>query len=214
MIIPTPVEWPEEQLKNAPLRSEEWAKRVARIYCLDIGDHGDEEEKRDKRNVTPADHSRRGHVRAGRLFRRVAFTEHWHDVIRMELDVLPTGLMMTAVSVSTIAACFCSIVKSGLSHSSARFAITCLRVCWRPSYCRRSRLSSAATRVVYVDPDPVVLAHSRNMLHGVPNTAIIEQDLLTTDEILADPALRNLIDFSQPTAILLLSILHLVSDSG
>ena len=36
---------------------------------------------------------------------------------------LPTGLMMTAVSVSAIAACFCSIVKSGLSHSWARFAI-------------------------------------------------------------------------------------------
>jgi len=70
-----------------------------------------------------------------------------------------------------------------------------------------------ATRVVYVDHDPVVLVHARNMLHGVPNTAIIEQDLLAPDEILADPALRNLIDFSQPTAVLLLSILHFVSDS-
>jgi S-adenosyl methyltransferase len=32
-------------------------------------------------------------------------------------------------------------------------------------------------RVVYVDHDPVVLAHARNMLHNVPGTAIIEQDL-------------------------------------
>ena len=44
MIIPAPEEWAEEQLKNAPLRSEESAKRVARIYCLDIGD--DDEEKK------------------------------------------------------------------------------------------------------------------------------------------------------------------------
>ena len=44
VIIPTPQEWAEEQLKNAPPRSEEWAKKVARIYCLDIGDD-DEEEK-------------------------------------------------------------------------------------------------------------------------------------------------------------------------
>jgi hypothetical protein len=44
VIIPTPDEWAEEQLKNAPPRSEEWAKRVARIYCLDIED-GDVEEK-------------------------------------------------------------------------------------------------------------------------------------------------------------------------
>ena len=38
MIVPTPEEWAEEQLKNAPPRSEESVKRVARIYCLDIGD--------------------------------------------------------------------------------------------------------------------------------------------------------------------------------
>jgi hypothetical protein len=44
VIIPTPQEWAEEQLKNAPPRTEEWAKRVARIYCLDIGDDEDEEQ--------------------------------------------------------------------------------------------------------------------------------------------------------------------------
>jgi S-adenosyl methyltransferase len=69
-------------------------------------------------------------------------------------------------------------------------------------------------KVVYVDHDPVVLAHARNMLHGVPNAVIIEQDLLAPDEILADPALRNLIDFSLPVAVLLLSILHFVPDEA
>jgi hypothetical protein len=34
--IPTPAEWAEEQLKNAPQRSERWAREVAAIYCLDI----------------------------------------------------------------------------------------------------------------------------------------------------------------------------------
>ena len=43
VIIPIPEEWAEEQLKNAPPRSEEWAKRVARIYCMDIGDEDDGE---------------------------------------------------------------------------------------------------------------------------------------------------------------------------
>jgi S-adenosyl methyltransferase len=74
--------------------------------------------------------------------------------------------------------------------------------------------ASPEAKVVYVDHDPVVLAHARNMLHGVPNTAIIEQDLLKPDEILADPALRNLIDFSQPAAFLFLSILHFVPDEA
>jgi len=69
-------------------------------------------------------------------------------------------------------------------------------------------------RVVYVDHDPVVLAHARSMLHGVPNTAIIEHDLLEPDEILADPVLRSLIDFREPAAFLFLSILHFVPDEA
>jgi S-adenosyl methyltransferase len=74
--------------------------------------------------------------------------------------------------------------------------------------------TSPEARVVYVDHDPVVLAHARNMLQGVPGTAIIEQDLLKPDEILADPVLRELIDFGQPAAFLFLSILHFVSDEA
>ena len=69
--------------------------------------------------------------------------------------------------------------------------------------------ASPEARVVYVDHDPVVLAHARDMLHNVPNTAIIDQDLLKPDEILADPLLRSLIDFDQPVALLFLSVLHL-----
>jgi S-adenosyl methyltransferase len=69
-------------------------------------------------------------------------------------------------------------------------------------------------RVVYVDHDPVVLAHARSMLHNVPNTAIIEHDLLEPDEILADPMLRGLIDFREPVAFLFLSILHFVPDEA
>jgi S-adenosyl methyltransferase len=67
-------------------------------------------------------------------------------------------------------------------------------------------------RVVYVDHDPVVLAHARSMLHGVPGAAVIGRDLLEPDSILADPALRELIDFGQPVALLFLSILHFVAD--
>jgi hypothetical protein len=72
--------------------------------------------------------------------------------------------------------------------------------------------ANRAARVVYVDHDPVVLAHARAMLQGVPGTAIIEQDLLDPDRILADPALVRLIDFSEPTAFLFLSILHFIAD--
>ena len=43
VIVPTPEEWAEEQLKKAPPRSEEWARKVARIYCLDIDNDISEE---------------------------------------------------------------------------------------------------------------------------------------------------------------------------
>jgi S-adenosyl methyltransferase len=69
-----------------------------------------------------------------------------------------------------------------------------------------------AARVVYVDHDPVVLAHARAMLHNVPGATIIGQDLTEPEQILADPALRELIDFGEPVALLFLSILHFVAD--
>jgi hypothetical protein len=75
-----------------------------------------------------------------------------------------------------------------------------------------AQAASPETRVVYVDHDPVVLAHARVVLDGLPNAAIIEQDLMDPDAILADPGLRTLIDLAEPVAVLLLSILHFVSD--
>ena len=69
------------------------------------------------------------------------------------------------------------------------------------------------SRVVYVDHDPVVLTHARNVLHGVPGTRIIQHDLRDPEGILADPALRAMLDLSQPVAVLLTAVLHYISDS-
>ncbi len=46
------------------------------------------------------------------------------------------------------------------------------------------------SRVVYVDHDPIVLAHSRNLLHGNERATVIRQDLRDPAGILADPQLR------------------------
>jgi hypothetical protein len=69
-------------------------------------------------------------------------------------------------------------------------------------------------RVVYVDHDPVVLTHARDMLHAVPGTAIIAGDLHAPEAILADPDLTALIDFTEPVAFLLLSVLHFIGDEA
>jgi hypothetical protein len=69
------------------------------------------------------------------------------------------------------------------------------------------------SRVVYVDYDPVVLAHARALLvsNDVGATAYIDADLRDTDRILAEAA--ELLDFSQPVAITLLAILHAIPDA-
>jgi len=70
-----------------------------------------------------------------------------------------------------------------------------------------------AARIVYVDNDPVVLAHGRDMLHGLPSAVILEHDLRSPAHILADPELRRLIDFDEPVAILLVAVLHFIADA-
>jgi hypothetical protein len=69
-----------------------------------------------------------------------------------------------------------------------------------------------SSRVVYVDNDPVVLAHARALLTGGPEgaTDYIDADLQDTGTIL-DQA-RQTLDFSQPVAVMLIAILHVISD--
>lgn len=68
------------------------------------------------------------------------------------------------------------------------------------------------TKVVYVDNDPMVVSHGRALLGSNATTAVIEADLRDPDSLLADEALRRLIDFNQPVGLLLFSVLHLVPD--
>ncbi|HTU76350.1 MAG TPA: SAM-dependent methyltransferase [Trebonia sp.] len=68
-------------------------------------------------------------------------------------------------------------------------------------------------RVAYVDYDPVVLSHARALLANDRDVIAVEGDLRAPEAILADPALAQLIDFSQPVAVLLVAILHFVLDA-
>jgi hypothetical protein len=72
---------------------------------------------------------------------------------------------------------------------------------------------AADSRVVYVDNDPVVLAHARALLPSADGgaTHYIDADLRRADEILAGAG--ETLDFSQPVAIMLMAILqHLSAD--
>jgi hypothetical protein len=67
-------------------------------------------------------------------------------------------------------------------------------------------------RVVYVDNDPIVHVHASALLTGTGSTRIVLGDLREPETILAHPKVRELIDFSQPVALLLVAILHFMTD--
>jgi hypothetical protein len=67
-------------------------------------------------------------------------------------------------------------------------------------------------RVVYVDNDPMVVAHTEALLAGARNTAVVRADLRRPEEIVADPTVGEFIDFSQPVGLLLLAIVHHLTD--
>jgi len=71
----------------------------------------------------------------------------------------------------------------------------------------------SACRVVYVDNDPVVLAHARALLADDSATIVASGDLRDPDGILGDPAIRAHLDWEQPVGLLMCGILHHILDS-
>jgi hypothetical protein len=71
-----------------------------------------------------------------------------------------------------------------------------------------------SSHVVYVDNDPLVLAHARALLTSSPDgrTAYIQADLRDPAAILGDPVTREVLDFSRPIALMLVAVLHFMPD--
>jgi len=67
-------------------------------------------------------------------------------------------------------------------------------------------------RVVYVDNEPVAVAHSQLLLKDNDNATIVMADLREPESILAADETRALLDFDQPVALLMFAILHFVPD--
>lgn len=68
------------------------------------------------------------------------------------------------------------------------------------------------SRVVYVDIDPVAVAESLDILDGNERVTAVRGDLRSPQTILDNPQLRQVLDFRQPIALLLMGILHFVPD--
>ncbi|MBO2454393.1 SAM-dependent methyltransferase [Actinomadura barringtoniae] len=68
------------------------------------------------------------------------------------------------------------------------------------------------SRVVYVDKDPIVLAHGRALLAEDDRTAVITADLREPESVLKQQQVTRLIDFEQPVGVMLVAILHHLHD--
>src|SRR3954463_4000358 len=63
-------------------------------------------------------------------------------------------------------------------------------------------------RVVYIDNDPVVLAHGRALLEENDQTHFSAADIFKPDQIINEEVVRNYLDFSEPIALFQLGTLH------
>ncbi|HZX01762.1 SAM-dependent methyltransferase [Kribbella sp.] len=68
------------------------------------------------------------------------------------------------------------------------------------------------TKVVYVDNDPIVLAHGRALLVENANTTVIQADLRDPKSIFGNEGATRLIDFDKPVGVMFSAVLHHVND--
>ncbi len=76
-----------------------------------------------------------------------------------------------------------------------------------------AQAASPEARVVYVDHDPVAVAHSHAVLADDDRTDMVAADLRRPKEILAAPEVGRLLDFDRPVALLLVAVLHFLEDA-
>jgi SAM-dependent methyltransferase len=84
-----------------------------------------------------------------------------------------------------------------------------------PTACNTHEVAQEANpdaKVIYVDIDPIVLAHGRALLEDNDNTRVVTADLREPVGLLEHPDVRELIDFGTPVCVMLCGILHHLAD--
>ncbi|MFE2376814.1 SAM-dependent methyltransferase [Streptomyces sp. NPDC059398] len=70
-------------------------------------------------------------------------------------------------------------------------------------------------RIVYVDNDPIVLAHADALMRSAPEgrTSYIQSDMTAPETLLADPALHETLDLDEPVGLTVIAMLQFVKDA-
>lgn len=69
-----------------------------------------------------------------------------------------------------------------------------------------------SAKVVYVDMDPVAVAHSRSLLSSEEWVTVLQADVRDPATVLASTEVNDLLDFDEPVAVLMIALMHFVSD--
>ncbi|SDP83688.1 S-adenosyl methyltransferase [Lentzea jiangxiensis] len=75
-----------------------------------------------------------------------------------------------------------------------------------------AQAADPGARVVYVDLDPVAVAHSRSLLEGDGHVGVLQADVRDPLGVLSSPEVGKQLDFDEPVAVLMISLLHFVAD--
>ncbi|MFC5060380.1 SAM-dependent methyltransferase [Saccharothrix xinjiangensis] len=67
-------------------------------------------------------------------------------------------------------------------------------------------------RVLYVDRDPVAVAHSELLLRDNDRAAVLRADMRDPESVLTSPEAARLLDLDEPVGLLMLLVLHWVPD--
>jgi O-methyltransferase involved in polyketide biosynthesis len=76
-----------------------------------------------------------------------------------------------------------------------------------------ARQADPQARVAYVDNDPIVISHARNLLARSPGVIAVPGDMRNPGAILTDGGLTELIDLAEPTCVIMSAVLHF-ADAG
>ncbi|MFB9682874.1 SAM-dependent methyltransferase [Amycolatopsis plumensis] len=70
-----------------------------------------------------------------------------------------------------------------------------------------------ASRVVYVDNEPIAVAHSEIVLQGNANAEMVQADAEIPADVLEHPATERLLDFTEPVMLIMAAFIHFIPDS-
>ena len=75
-----------------------------------------------------------------------------------------------------------------------------------------AQYANPEAHVVYVDNEPIAVAHARQLLADNSSAAIIGSDLREVETILNDPDTQRLLDFDKPIGVLMVAVFHFIPD--